>query len=211
MGWNSTSSNSMTCFFLSTASPVHLYPRTPSETHYNLAARPSRDSAKAGSQASNPFVYVPGTIALTDDILCPLTNIHGHNSVQIGSNRFLSHAGKSPPLDSVMDTDFVWAWASNASGLNNSLGNEGTGDFNWAILLLAPLVVFGIAGNTLVILAISLERRLQNVTNYFLLSLAVTDLLVSLIVMPFSIIKEFTGGCISFYTHKSHSVYQRKI
>ncbi|XP_076453478.1 5-hydroxytryptamine receptor 2A-like [Babylonia areolata] len=65
--------------------------------------------------------------------------------------------------------------------------------FNWAILVLAPLVVFGIGGNALVILAVSLERRLQNVTNYFLLSLAVTDLLVSLIVMPFSIINEFTG------------------
>ncbi|KAK3095462.1 hypothetical protein FSP39_014976, partial [Pinctada imbricata] len=45
----------------------------------------------------------------------------------------------------------------------------------------------------LVCMAISLEKRLQSVTNYFLLSLAVTDLLVSVIVMPFSIINEFTG------------------
>lgn len=80
----------------------------------------------------------------------------------------------------------------NVSLGNGSLGEEGE-EYNWSILFLAPLVVFGVGGNLLVIMAISLEKRLQNVTNYFLLSLALTDLLVSLIVMPFSIINEFTG------------------
>ncbi|XP_052260815.1 5-hydroxytryptamine receptor 2C-like [Dreissena polymorpha] len=45
----------------------------------------------------------------------------------------------------------------------------------------------------MVCMAISLEKRLQTVTNYFLLSLAVTDLLVCLLVMPLSIIDELFG------------------
>lgn len=40
----------------------------------------------------------------------------------------------------------------------------------------------------MVILAVSLERKLQNATNYFLMSLAVADLLVGLLVMPIALI-----------------------
>ncbi|WAR28928.1 DRD2A-like protein [Mya arenaria] len=65
--------------------------------------------------------------------------------------------------------------------------------YNWGVLFLGFVVVFGITGNVLVCLAISLEKRLQTVTNYFLLSLAVTDLLVCILVMPMSILNEFFG------------------
>lgn len=49
------------------------------------------------------------------------------------------------------------------------------------------------AGNILVCLAIAWEKRLQNVTNYFLMSLAVTDLMVAILVMPFSILTLVRG------------------
>ncbi|KAL1449953.1 hypothetical protein WDU94_002420 [Cyamophila willieti] len=42
--------------------------------------------------------------------------------------------------------------------------------------------------NILVCLAISWEKRLQNVTNYFLMSLAMTDLMVAILVMPLGIL-----------------------
>lgn len=56
----------------------------------------------------------------------------------------------------------------------------------WAlVLLLFPL--FTVFGNVLVILAVAKERSLQSATNYFIISLAVADLLVASLVMPFSV------------------------
>lgn len=63
----------------------------------------------------------------------------------------------------------------------------------WTFLFAAPLIAAGGLGNILVCLAIAWERRLQNVTNYFLLSLALADLLVSLFVMPLGAIQGFLG------------------
>lgn len=63
----------------------------------------------------------------------------------------------------------------------------------WWALLASMLVLFTAAGNVLVCLAIYLERRLQNVTNYFLMSLAITDLLVAILVMPLGILTLVRG------------------
>jgi 7 transmembrane receptor (rhodopsin family) len=67
-------------------------------------------------------------------------------------------------------------------------------DNYWA--LLAIILVIGTAcGNILVCLAIAWEKRLQNVTNYFLASLALTDLMVAVLVMPLGILTLFRGEC----------------
>lgn len=42
-------------------------------------------------------------------------------------------------------------------------------------------------GNVLVIMAVARERTLQTVTNYFIVSLALADLLVAVVVMPFAV------------------------
>lgn len=62
----------------------------------------------------------------------------------------------------------------------------------WALSALI-LVLGTAAGNILVCLAIAWERRLQNVTNYFLMSLAITDLMVAILVMPLGILTLFKG------------------
>ncbi|XP_051878259.1 5-hydroxytryptamine receptor 2A-like [Pristis pectinata] len=59
---------------------------------------------------------------------------------------------------------------------------------NWPALLILVIIVLTVGGNILVIMAVSLEKKLQNATNYFLMSLAVADMLVGILVMPVSLI-----------------------
>jgi hypothetical protein len=66
-------------------------------------------------------------------------------------------------------------------GVDNPLG------YNYWALLLIVFSVFAVFGNVLVILSVKRERSLWNVTNYFIVSLAVADLLVAAVVMPFGV------------------------
>ncbi|CAH2068988.1 unnamed protein product, partial [Iphiclides podalirius] len=65
--------------------------------------------------------------------------------------------------------------------------------YEWSFLFVILFIIAGGVGNILVCLAVCLDKRLQNVTNYFLLSLAIADLLVSLFVMPMGAIPGFLG------------------
>ncbi|KAL8563614.1 hypothetical protein ACOMHN_024715 [Nucella lapillus] len=57
-------------------------------------------------------------------------------------------------------------------------------------VVLGCMIVATILGNVFVITAILVERSLQGVSNYLILSLAVTDLLVAVLVMPLSLLNE---------------------
>ena len=67
----------------------------------------------------------------------------------------------------------------------------------WQVVLISVLVVFIMAsiiiGNLLVIVAIFSEYTLQCIQNWFVASLAVSDLMLGLIVMPFSLSQEVVG------------------
>lgn len=70
--------------------------------------------------------------------------------------------------------------------------------YEWIYLLVFVFILAGGLGNILVCLAVALDKKLQNVTNYFLLSLAVADLLVSLFVMPLGAVPAFLGRKLNF-------------
>ncbi|XP_072763785.1 5-hydroxytryptamine receptor 2B isoform X2 [Anoplolepis gracilipes] len=92
----------------------------------------------------------------------------------------VSTANDSELLD--LETTSASPAGSNEDGLNN-----------WWAMLALVLVLGTAAGNILVCLAIVWERRLQNVTNYFLMSLAITDLMVAILVMPLGILTLVRG------------------
>lgn len=71
--------------------------------------------------------------------------------------------------------------------------NNNQRGYNWKYLFVIVFIASGGVGNILVCLAICLDRQLQNVTNYFLLSLAIADLLVCLFVMPLGALPGFYG------------------
>ena len=59
------------------------------------------------------------------------------------------------------------------------------------IVLVCSLMVVGtIVGNTLVCTAVSIVRKLRTPSNWLIVSLAVADLLVALLVMPLAIVYE---------------------
>ena len=67
----------------------------------------------------------------------------------------------------------------------------------FALLFLPLICATGFIGNAMVCVAIATDRRLQNITNYFLFSLALADLLVCSIVMPLAILAEVRHGNLS--------------
>jgi hypothetical protein len=92
----------------------------------------------------------------------------------------------------------VFQWSVNISvNLSDVSAGDATNFNNWWALLALVLVLGTAAGNILVCLAITWERRLQNVTNYFLMSLAITDLMVAVLVMPLGILTLVRGKLVS--------------
>nr|XP_036848523.1 D(2) dopamine receptor [Manis javanica] len=65
--------------------------------------------------------------------------------------------------------------------------------YNYFAMSLALLIFVIIFGNVLVCMAVSREKALQTTTNYLIVSLAVADLLVATLVMPWVVYLEVVG------------------
>lgn len=97
----------------------------------------------------------------------------------------------------IIDSDLVAPLFVNVS-IGNPLGHQissQTGTIEtpavnyWAfILIFFPL--FTIFGNVLVVISVYREKSLHTVTNYFVVSLAISDITVAAVVMPFAIYLE---------------------
>uniref|UniRef100_G3SYC1 D(2) dopamine receptor n=1 Tax=Loxodonta africana TaxID=9785 RepID=G3SYC1_LOXAF len=76
-------------------------------------------------------------------------------------------------------------------------GSEAKADrphYNYYAMLLTLLIFIIVFGNVLVCMAVSREKALQTTTNYLIVSLAVADLLVATLVMPWVVYLETIRG-----------------
>ncbi|NXP26113.1 DRD3 protein, partial [Scytalopus superciliaris] len=83
-------------------------------------------------------------------------------------------------------------------GANNTTEPDLPHSHAYYALCYCILIVAIIFGNVLVCLAVLRERTLQTTTNYLVVSLAVADLLVATLVMPWMVYLEVTGGVWTF-------------
>ncbi|KAM4606398.1 D(3) dopamine receptor [Polymixia lowei] len=85
----------------------------------------------------------------------------------------------------------------DGNGSLEAAGQE-DGERNYYAMLYSLLIVAIVFGNVLVCLAVLRERSLQTTTNYLVVSLAVADLLVASLVMPWAVYLEVVGGAWLF-------------
>lgn len=98
--------------------------------------------------------------------------------------------------------------------------------YNFYAMLLVLLIFCVVFGNVLVCLAVSRERALQTTTNYLIVSLAVSDLLLATLVMPWGVYLEVstlhylwksiqnddmitqftTHRLLSYFSHQTHKL-----
>ncbi|XP_025896787.1 D(2) dopamine receptor isoform X2 [Nothoprocta perdicaria] len=93
----------------------------------------------------------------------------------------------------------------NLSWYNGDIGNKNWSkpfnesdagqrpQYNYYAMLLTLLIFVIVFGNVLVCMAVSREKALQTTTNYLIVSLAVADLLLALLVMPWVVYLEVVG------------------
>nr|XP_020009461.1 D(3) dopamine receptor isoform X1 [Castor canadensis] len=87
---------------------------------------------------------------------------------------------------------------NSTCGAENSTGASRARAHAYYALSYCALILAIIFGNGLVCVAVLRERALQTTTNYLVVSLAVADLLVATLVMPWVVYLEVTGGVWNF-------------
>lgn len=75
---------------------------------------------------------------------------------------------------------------------NSTSGPDFVGEYRYWILALILFPLLTVFGNVLVVMSVYRERSLRTVTNYFICSLAVADIMVAVMVMPLAIYLEVT-------------------
>ncbi|XP_049822313.1 5-hydroxytryptamine receptor 2A [Aethina tumida] len=136
--------------------------------------------------------YCEYRLNTTSDYFCRHCDANSTTSIVVS---FISSVSEFVLRTSDVNCGFL-KLLNRSEGITWTCSNsvEDQSHYDWSFLFVVIFIIAGGIGNILVCLAVLLDRRLQNVTNYFLLSLAIADLLVSLFVMPLGAIPGFLGS-----------------
>ncbi|GAA6095767.1 dopamine receptor D2b [Tachysurus ichikawai] len=93
-------------------------------------------------------------------------------------------------MDFLTDYGINETYRDNRSEAFNGTDVEAKHQYNYYAMLLTLLIFVIVFGNVLVCMAVSREKALQTTTNYLIVSLAVADLLVATLVMPWVVYLE---------------------
>ena len=126
--------------------------------------------AEICDEDSDPFCMFAGLYPFADDRLAPYWPIN-ETSQNFSNGIFPKNGSVTWPSEIGSSNDDILALAY------------------WT-LLLSVFPMFTVFGNLLVVMSVVRERSLKTVTNYFICSLAVADILVAVVVMPFAVYVE---------------------
>ncbi|CAF1202549.1 unnamed protein product [Rotaria sordida] len=102
-----------------------------------------------------------------------------------------SNTYESMPHNSTTGNDINNLILPISSLVNLQSTTNETNSVNYLALTLIIFPLFTIVGNALVVISVYREKSLHTVTNYFVVSLAISDITVAAVVMPFAIYLEF--------------------
>lgn len=117
--------------------------------------------------------------------------IHRYNTlIPLSSNHTIKLQSVSSERIAFMSTKILNVSLQQNSAVQKNLSTSSPFDPGTWITILLYMIIFLLAviGNFLVILTLIQSRRMRTITNLFLLNLAVSDLLLGIFCMPFTLI-----------------------
>ncbi|XP_017568544.1 dopamine receptor D2a isoform X2 [Pygocentrus nattereri] len=96
-------------------------------------------------------------------------------------------------MEAFRENAYNESFLENGFHISNVTDGDRRHQYNYYAMLLTLLIFVIVFGNVLVCMAVSREKALQTTTNYLIVSLAVADLLVATLVMPWVVYLEVVG------------------